>query len=414
MNERKRVVITGTGVVSPLGNSPEAMFEALKNGVCSIREMTEWGPDRLRGRPFLGSPVSLAQEDVKKLPRAARRSMSAISVYASFAALQAAEQAGLTGSALTGPRTGCVIGSTMGGSNAISEAYRIANSPNGVADMSSMQFFKCVSHTAAFNVSHLLNISGVVLAPCAACASALQSIGVARDLIASGVQDVVLCGGAEELAPEVSGSFDIIYAGFSSEKRDPKTCSRPFDALRGGLVCGEGAGILVLESLEHARARGAQILAEIAGCATCCCGSQISQSDAPSIVRCLENVYADASMDRAETGYISAHATSTVQGDLAEAVAIRDFFGPVTPPVSSLKGHMGHTLGASGSLELIASLLMMRDSLLIPNLNFNAPDEACAGPRFLKNITQGSFDSFLKNSFAFGGINAAVLCRKYS
>ena len=414
--KRRRCVITGLGVLSPIGNSPEGLFSALKNGVCGIRRMEEWQEKQFDADKFLGAPVSLEKEFIKSIPRSARRSMSNISLYASYAAAKAIADAGLTEPELNSPRTGCVIGSTMGGTTAISEAYRIVTEEGGVENMSSMQFFKSVSHTAVFNVSHLFNITGVVQAPCAACASAVQAIGQARDLIAYGTQDIVVCGGAEELAPEVSGSFEIIYAGVTSSRlKEPQKCSRPFDAKRGGLVCGEGAGIIILEELEHALKRNAPIYGEVIGYATCCCGVQISQSDSQAIEQCLNSVYADAGISPEETDYVNAHATSTVQGDLAEAVALRNFFGIGKKiPVSSLKGHLGHTLGASGAIELIASLLMMENSEIIPTLNLESPGEGCEDLDFvMKSPRTAPVSTVLKNSFAFGGINAALLCKKY-
>ncbi len=405
----RRVVITGMGAVSPLGNSPGSFFEALLAGKSSIRRMTEW-----EQCSYLGSPVRLPEEFAASLPRSLRRSMSPVSLYSAFAAKQAAADSGLTPEMLASGRTGCVIGSTMGGSTAISESYRILYSGGGLADMSSMQFFKCVSHTAAFNTAHCMGITGTVLAPCAACASGTQAVGMARDLIAGGVQDTVLCGGAEELSPEVSGSFEVIFAGFSPAERTPETASRPFDAARSGLVCGEGAGILVLEELEHAKARGAHIYGEIAGYATCCCGTQIGQSDSESIVRCLNLVYADSGLPPESTAYVNAHATSTVQGDLAEARALAEFFGSARPYVSSLKGNIGHTLGASGTLELIASVEMMNRSILLPTRNLETPGEGCKGLNYvMKSPVKAETGLILKNSFAFGGINAALLCSRY-
>ena len=414
---KKRCVITGMGVVSPLGNKHVQFYTGLRSGLCGIREMTEWdiAGAGTADATYFGSPVELDEKFIKSLPRSMRRSMSKISLYASCAALQAIEQAGLQIGELNNQRTGCIIGSTMGGTSAISEAYRIVTFGKGLEEMSSMQFFKSVSHTAVFNVSHFLNITGTVMAPCAACASALQSIGHAMELISFGKQDIVVCGGAEELAPEVSGSFEVIYAGVSSTRmKDPKQCSRPFDSRRSGLVCGEGAGIFVLEELEHAKARGAEILAEVVGYATCGCGTQISQSDAPAIRKCLEMVYADAEISPDQTDYINAHATSTLQGDFSEATAIREFFGEKTPPVSSLKGHIGHTLGASGALELAASLKMMQESEIIPTLNLESPGEGCEGiDHVMAEPRKKQLDLILKNSFAFGGINAALLCKKY-
>jgi len=414
---RRRCVITGLGVISSLGNSPEELYISLKQGRSGIRVMEEWKERQFGADKFLGAPVVLPADFIKSIPRSMRRSMSNISLYASFAATRAIEDAKLTKQFLCTPRTGCIIGSTMGGTTAIAEAYRIVTEDGGVENMSSMQFFKSVSHTAVFNVSHLFNITGVVQAPCAACASAVQAIGQARDLIAYGVQDIVVCGGAEELAPEVSGSFEVIYAGISSSRlQEPQKASRPFDTKRGGLVCGEGAGIIVLEELEHALRRNAPIYGEIIGYATCCCGTQISQSDSDSIEQCLKLVFDDAIIPVDRVDYINAHATSTRQGDAAEAVALRNFFGKTkNVPVSSLKGHLGHTLGASGAIELIASLGMMKHSEIIPTLNLEEISEDCQGMDFVMATPRTTeLSIILKNSFAFGGINASLLCQKYN
>ena len=416
MNKR-RCVITGMGVISPLGNSPDELYASLRKGCCGIRTMDEWKNQPFGAEKFLGAPVELPPDFAKTIPRTLRRSMSPISLFAAYAAKQAAADAGLTPEDLQTSRTGCIIGSTMGGTSAISEAYRIVTEDGGIENMSSMQFFKSVSHTAVFNVSHLLNITGVVQAPCAACASAVQAIGQAKELIEHGTQDIIVCGGAEELAPEVSGSFEVIYAGVSSTRfREPHKCSRPFDAKRGGLVCGEGAGIVVLEELEHALKRNAPIYGEVTGYATCCCCTQISQSNSESIEQCLRMVYENAGISPADTDYVNAHATSTVQGDLAEATALRNFFREAPEiPVSSLKGHLGHTLGASGAIELIACMKMMKNSEIIPTLNLETAGEGCENINFVKKEPLAAeLSVILKNSFAFGGINASLLCKKYN
>lgn len=406
--DRRRVVITGTGVISPLGNTVEELYARLRNGESGVREMREWKDS---GPVPLAAPVELEEALVKSIPRMYRRSMGRVGVFAALAARSAVEQAGVEKSMLTDGRCGCVIGSTMGGSGSISETYHLLLG-NRKDEISAMQFFKSVSHTAAFNVANWFGIRGCVLSPSAACASALQAIGVGRDLIASGTQDLVLCGGAEELAPEVPVSFELIEASGGFDHAHPEKASRPFDAERRGLVCGEGAGIVMLESLEHARKRGAEILGEIRGYATCASGSALSQSDASAILRCLELVYRDAGVEPACTDYVSAHATSTIQGDREEAAALRKFFGD-SVPVSSLKGHLGHTLGASGGIELIATLEMAARSELLPTLNLEHPDEECGSLDLIRGIRPREIRFFLKNSFAFGGINATLLCSRY-
>lgn len=405
--DRRRVVITGRGVTSSLGNDPAELYENLAAGKSGIRGMPEWGGDAVK----LAAPVFLPEGMEKTIPRTFRRAMGRIGVYSALAARSASGDAGLTEELLQGGRCGCVIGSTMGGSGSIAETFRLIFAGRG-EEIPATQFFKCVSHTAAFNAANLLQICGVVQSPSAACASGLQAVGLARDLIAYGTQDIVLCGGAEELSPEVNASFDMIYASVNSADAEPRRGSRPFDAARCGLVCGDGAGILVLEELEHARKRGVKIYGEVIGYATCGCGSSLSQSDASAILRCLELVCGDAGISRERIDYVSAHATSTVQGDREEAEALRMFFGDRVP-VSSLKGNLGHTLGASGTIELIASLEMMARGEILPTLNLERVADDCGGVDHVREKRRREIGIFLKNCFAFGGINATLLCSKF-
>jgi 3-oxoacyl-[acyl-carrier-protein] synthase II len=275
----------------------------------------------------------------------------------------------------------------------------------------SSMFFQCMSHTAAINVAQYLGLTGCVMATSAACASSLQAIGTGYESIRSGRQDVLLCGGAEELHPSVTGSFDVVFAASVKYNQTPQKTPRPFDKERDGLVCGEGSGMVVLEEYEHALERNAKIYAEVSGYSTCGSGIHISQSDKKSIIRCIHEALNDAQISPDEVDYINAHATGTLQGDKEEAGAIRDLFGE-SAPVSSLKGYMGHTLGASGALELIASLSMMEKGMIYPTLNLDeiAPD--CRGINHVTEPIKKEINSVLKNCFAFGGINAALVCKK--
>ncbi|MBR2435790.1 MAG: beta-ketoacyl-[Lentisphaeria bacterium] len=404
MNE-KRVVITGWGVSSALGNSPEELFRRLAANESAVRMMSEWGD------PLPAAPVELTQEEIKSVPRGVRRSMGRLALMSALAAKRAAESAGLTEEELTGGDTGCVAGSTMGSSETMEESFRTMLIGNGISDISPMAFFKSASHSAAFNAANYLNITGVVYAPAAACASGLQSVGIGESLIRSGSQSVVLCGGADEVTRVVSGCFELMEAHAPSEGVAPENAPRPFEKNRSGLVCGEGAAFVVLEDYEHAKKRSAPILGEIYGYATCRCPNQVSQSDSRSILRCLNSVYKAAGISVEETDYISAHATSTRQGDQAEAEALREFFGDRVP-LSSLKGHLGHTLGASGVLEMIVSLEMMNRGLLLPTRNLEEVSPECAGLYHLRSAEEKKVKTILKNCFAFGGINSTLLFGK--
>jgi len=404
----KRVVITGLGCISPLGIGVDAMMQGLSEGRNAVQRMDEW--TIYQGlRSLVGAPAPLENE--KEIPRQQRRSMGRMSLFAAQAAKQAELDSGLDEEIVQGDRCGCVTGSTMGSAGSINETFEIMLPDRDLSLLNSTKFFQCVSHTTAMNVSQYLGIRGMVLSTAAACASGLQAIGTAADLIRSGRQDVVFCGGAEELHPTVTGSFDILYATSTEYNNTPELTPRPFDKNRDGLVCGEGAGVLVLEDYEHATARGAKIYGEVSGYYTCASGTHISQSDSDSMTRCMHVALKEAKMNPAEIDYISAHATATEHGDVKEVEAIREVFGDKTP-VSSLKGNLAHTLGASGAIELIASLKMMEQGVLYPTHNLDEVDPACAGIEHLMEARKTPVNAFLKNSFAFGGINAALVCKK--
>ena len=406
----KRVVITGMGAVSPLGENVASMVHGLEHGKTAVRFMEGW--DQYKGlHSLIGAPAELKNE--MAIPRQKRRSMGKMSVFAVQAAEQAISEAGLSVPDITSGRTGCIIGSTMGGVEATNGIFELLIPTKDLTQLSSMSFFKCMSHTAAMNVAQCLGITGYVLATSAACASALQALGMGFELIRSGRQDVLLCGGAEELHPIVTGTFDILFATSTHYNAEPHLSPRPFDEKRDGLVCGDGAGILILEESEHALRRDATILAEVIGYSTCGSGEHVSESNRQGIFNCMGRALKDAGISAQEVDYISAHATATLQGDQAEAEAIRDIFG-ANVPVSGLKGYMGHTLGASGALELIASLVMMQKGLIYPTLNLKNVAKDCEGIWHVMEPLKRKVDVVLKNCFAFGGINASLVCKKWS
>ncbi len=405
----KRVVITGLGVVSPFGKGLPALMQGIEQGGSAVRRMQGW--EEYHGlQSLVGAPAEVTDE--KKIPRQKRRSMGRMSIFAAQAADEAVADAGI---ALAGEdrwRMGCVIGSTMGSAKSINDAFELMLPNKDLSLLNSTMFFQCMSHTAAVNVAQYLGLNGTIMAPAAACASALHAIGAGYDLIRLGRQDVLLCGGAEELHPTVTGSFDILFATSSKYNDRPQMTPRPFDRDRDGLVCGEGSGILVLEEYERAVSRKARIYAEIAGYSTTANGLHVSQSNRESMVSCMRGALRDAGVDAAAIDYINAHATATVQGDQEEAEAIRDIFG-ASVPVSSLKGYIGHTLGASGAIELAASLAMMERSVIYPTLNLQAVAPECDGIRHvMTQPLKKEIRTILKNGFAFGGINAALVVRK--
>ena len=404
----KRVVITGIGVVSPFGNGLPALMKGIEDRRSAVRRMEGW--EQYTGlHSLVGAPVEILNE--KRIPRQKRRSMGRMSIFAAQAADEAIADAGISLAGQDLWRFGCVIGSTMGSAKSINDAFETMLPDKDLSRLNSTMFFQCMSHTAAVNVAQYLGLNGSVMAPAAACASALHAIGTGYDLIRLGRQDVLLCGGAEELHPTVTGSFDILFATSTKYNDSPQKTPRPFDKDRDGLVCGEGSGLLVLEDYERAIKRNAKIYAEIIGYSTTANGLHVSQSNRESMVVCMQQALHDARVRSEEIDYINAHATATLQGDQEEAEAIGQVFGPAVP-VSSLKGYIGHTLGASGAIELAASLSMMERGVVYPTLNLDEVSPDCAGVHHVMRPLKKRIKTVLKNGFAFGGINAALVCRK--
>jgi len=403
-----RVVITGVGVVSPFGSDVNALMKGIEEGRSAVRYMEGW--DQYIGlRSHVAAPAEI--HDEKKIPRQKRRTMGRMSIFAAQAAEQALDDAGIKPAGISSRRAGCIIGSTMGSAKSINDAFEIMLPEKDLSRLNSSMFFQCMAHTAAANVAQYLGLDGYVMATAAACASSLQAIGTGYDLIRLGRQDILLCGGAEELHPTVTGSFDVLFATSAKYNQTPQKTPRPFDKDRDGLVCGEGSGIVVLESFERAVRRNAKIYAEIIGYSTTGNGLHVSQSNKLSMVYCMEQALGDAHVTPEEVDYINAHATATLQGDQEEAEAVRELFG-ASVPVSSLKGYIGHTLGASGATELIASLCMMERGIIYPTRNLDTVSPECDGIHHVTKQMKKKIDVIVKNCFAFGGINAALVCRK--
>ena len=407
---KTRVVITGAGVISSLAHSRQELLAALLNGACGVRAMPEWAA--ILPADIVAAPVTLDQDAVMQIDRRFRRSMGPAALFATLAATQAVKESGLSEDILGSGRAGCSVGTTMGSASSIMESCSLLL--QGQQDyISAQQFFKSAAHTAAFNVANAMGLRGVLLSPCSACASSLQAIGVAYEQIQLGRQDVMLAGGSDEVTPAVALTFKQLFAqAENKDNRPPDQISRPFDVARTGLVCGEGAGIVVLESLEHAVSRGARILAEVTGYATMSSGEHISQSDRRAIGRCMAAALADADLRPEDVDLISAHATGTRQGDAEEAAALRDLFGANTP-VASLKGHLGHTLAASGAIELVAVLEMIAQNIIVGTKNLTAAGPDCAGLDHVQINRPARINTFVKNSFAFGGVNAVVVGKAF-
>ena len=405
----RRVVITGVGVVSPFGRGIDTLMDALlagRSGVVRVPALAEITGMRTRVAALVTGV------DPMEIPRKFRRSMSSMSVFATLASQDAAAMAGLGPEQFAGGRLGVSLGSTTGSPQTMEEFFRDFGVDHSLERMKSTLFFHIMNHSCASNVAQALGVTGRILAPAAACSTSCHAVGYAAEMIGLGKQDYMLCGGADEFHPLTSGTFDIMNAASLAFNDSPTSTPRPFDRERDGIVCGEGSGILLLESLESALGRGASILAEITGFATNSDPGSIANPNAACIADCMRLALADAGVQPGEVDYVNAHATATVQGDIAECAAIASVFGPGIP-TSSLKGHLGHAMAASGTLELAACIEMIRRGLLVPTLNLDQVDPLCAGVLHPQGVEARPVGTVVKNNFALGGVNSSIILRRY-
>ncbi len=398
----RRVVVTGMGALSPLGLDVASLWEGLAENRSGIRAVPEW--EAVRGLHVrVGGFVPGYNE--KMIPRQARRTMGRVAQLAALACQQAAVHAKLTAEDYASPRFGLIYGSTLG-SPSVGESFFVNYHQQGMDQTNATDFLKVMSHTTAVNVSLFLGITGRVESLAAACATSTQAVGSAFEAIRCGRSDLVLAGGSEELHPTTAGTFDIMAA--TSRTTDPMAAPRPFDANRDGLVLGEGAGALVLEEYEHARARGAVMYGEVLGYATTCSAIHMTQPHAESMTTCMRLALASAGLDVTHVQAVNAHATGTLQGDVAEAQATRTLLGTHVP-VTAFKGQLGHTLAASGAIESVAIFGMMDRRELWPILHLTHPLPEGADLDFVTTRRAWNPGVVLKNSFAFGGINASLV-----
>jgi 3-oxoacyl-[acyl-carrier-protein] synthase II len=405
----KRVVITGLGAVSPFGKGVESLMTALwenQSGVAVLPELAEI--DGMRTQ--VGARVPGI--DPKEIPRKYRRSMSAMSIFATLACQEAAAMPRIGEPEFSSGRLGVSIGSTVGSPNTTHDFYSAFIRDQGISNLRATQFFQFMNHSCASNVVQILGITGRMMAPSAACSTGNQALGYGYEMIAFGKQEMMLCGGADELHPLSIATFDIINAASIRYNDRPQNTPRPFDRDRDGMVCAEGAGILLLESLESALHRDVPILAEVVGFSLVSDPVNPADPHVDSIESCIRRVLQEASINPEEVSYVNAHATGTLQGDVAEAEAISKVFGDRTP-VSSLKGHLGHTMAASGALETIASINMIGRGCLIPTRNLENIDPLCRGIKPIQNFEEFPLEVILKNNFALGGVNSCVVLRRY-
>ncbi len=412
MNEQRRVVVTGLGIVSPLGTGVEKNWQAILEGRSGIRKITRFATDGFASRIAGEVPDFKAEDfiDAKEIKK-----MDLFIQYALGAAAMAVEDSGLKIEGEFAEEVGVIIGVGLCGLDTIEVTHK-ALLDGGPRKISPFFIPKVISNLAAGHIAIRYGAKGVNWTPTSACASGTHAIGEAFHLIRRGMQDAVIAGGAESvITPLGVGGFASMKA-LSTRNDEPERASRPFDKERDGFVVGEGSGVLILEEREQALKRGAKIYAEVIGYAA---NGDAYHMTAPSpegegAARCMRLALKDAGIAPSDIDYINAHGTSTEYNDANETTAIKTVFGEQVAKlaVSSTKSMTGHLLGAAGAVEGVYSVLALRDGMLPPTINYENPDPACDLDYVPNKTRKAAIEVALSNSFGFGGTNACAIFRR--
>ncbi|APE42771.1 beta-ketoacyl-[acyl-carrier-protein] synthase I [Sulfitobacter alexandrii] len=406
----RRVVVTGLGIVSSIGNNAEEVLASLKAGTSGITASEEMAEHGFRSR-IAGTLKIDVSEHVDKRTL---RFMGPGAAYAHIAMGQAIADAGLGDQIVSSPRTGLIAGSGGPSTSAMFAAHNVVKDTGTTKRIGPFAVPKCMSSTISANLSTAYKIKGINYSITSACSTSLHCIGSAAEQIMMGKQDVMFAGGGEELDWTLSCLFDAMGAMSSKYNDTPEKASRAFDANRDGFVITGGGGIVVLEDLEHAKARGAKIYAEVTGFAATSDGHDMVAPSGEGGQRAMELALATLPEGR-KVSYINAHGTSTPVGDVGEIEAVRRVFGQrSTPPVSSTKSMTGHGQGAAGAMEAIFSLLMLEHDFIAPSINVETLDPALDPAEIaLERVDNAGLDSVMTNSFGFGGTNGSMILSKY-
>ena len=408
MANSRRVVITGMGIWSCLGTDIEQVAQSLREGKSGIGLQ----PERLE-YGYRSALTGIVEEPVitkKMLDRHTRAGMSEEARYAYMAASQAFAQAGIDDAYLRENEVGCIFGNDSS-AKAVIDGHTVMMEKHDSAMMGYGIIFQSMNSTVNMNLSTIFHLRGVNFTVSAACASGSHSIGLGSMLISQGLQDMVLCGGAQETNMYSMSSFDALGA-FSVRMDEPTKASRPFDRDRDGLVPSGGAAALVLEDYDHAVARGATILAEVCGYGFSSNGGGISEPSDEGSVTAMTRALKAADLTPADIDYVNAHATSTHQGDMYEAIALNRLFQGERALISSTKGMTGHECWMAGASEVVYSLLMMQHNFVAPNINLENRDEYSAPLNLTPETVEMPVNTVLSNSFGFGGTNSALVLKK--
>jgi len=402
-----RVVVTGGSFISPIGEDWETFERNLREKKSGIRYMPEW-------EKYKNLNIKMAAPALFTAPsynRKKARGMGKVALLAVSAAERAVNSARLNHEELKDGYCGVSFGSSASNPDALMDffALLIDNDAKGI---SATTYIRSMPQTCAVNVGIFFGLKGRLLTTNTACTAGALAIGLGYEAIKYGKQNIMICGGADELNPTGSAVFDTLYAT-STRNNEPHKNPRPFDADRDGLIIGEGAGAIILEDLDHAIERGAHIRAELVGFATNTDGMHITQPNRETMAQVISMSLSDAGLTPEDIGYINAHGTATKHGDIAESWATHDIMGG-SIPISTHKGYMGHTLGACGAIEAWSTINMMNNQWFAPNLNLDNVDPECAPLNYITgNGINRDIDYAMSNNFAFGGINNSLIFKRW-
>lgn len=404
-----RVAVTGAAAISSLGETWSDIKANLLSEKNRVRYMTEWDKyTELQTR--LASPVDNfvmpPHYTLKKM-----RGMGRVAQFGVLATERALESAGLLQHPIiTSGETGVAFGSATGSSAAAMEFFSMLENQS-MQRMNGTTYLRMMSHTAAVNISVIFGTTGRMYTTTSACTAGSQGIGFAYEAIRNGQQTVMIAGGAEELCATQAGVFDTVYSA-SVKNATPDASPRPFDKERDGLVLGEGACTLILEEWEHARARGATILAEVVGFATNCDGAHLVKPEQKTMAQVIRGSLHSAQLNPEQIDYISGHGTATILGDIAESQATAEVMGSAIP-FSTMKSYIGHSLGACGSIEAWLAIAMMRENWFAPTLNLDHLDERCGQLDYIRGgVRELQATYVMSNNFAFGGVNTSLIFKR--
>ena len=408
----RKVVITAASAITPIGHSKNEIIDSLINGISGVKKMRE--DDLLY--PHLHSKVFGAVDygidyDFK---RKYRKTMGPVAYYACQVAKEVIEMADLKNDFISSGRLGVSFGSTHGSPIVQRQAFQafFNGSRPGHSSISGVDYLRSMSHTTAANITRMFGITGRVISSSTACTTGSQSIGFGYESIKYGKQDAMICGGSDEYDTTTVAVFDNFLASSANFNNTPHLTPRPFDISRDGLVVGEGAGAVLLEELEFAKKRGANILAEVIGFSCNNNGGDLILPNINGITQAIALGLKDAGISADEVDFVSAHGTATKMGDIIEAQAIRNVYGN-SPYVTGLKSYMGHTMGSCGAIETIITLYMMEYGFIAPTLNLDEVDERCAMIRHTMKLHKSDIRIAAIQNFAFGGVNTSLIIKKF-